>query len=93
MSFPLLKISEDNSHVEVRTGHGADRWEAMEEIFKGAALKGQEWQGSEGSKLSAKRCKWPKDDPCNDVSIAYSVNGLSGLDVGKPRIRVFPAQP
>ena len=93
MSFPLLKISENNSHVEVRKGRGADRWEAMEEIFNGNAPEGQEWIGDEGGKLSAKRCKWPKDDPCKDISIAYSVNGLSGLDVGKPRIRVFPAQP
>lgn len=93
MSYPLLRISEDNSHVEVRKGRGADRWDDMEEIFKGAASKGQEWKGSEGGKLSARRCKWPKDDPCNDLSIAYSVNGLPGLDVDKPRVRVFPAQP
>lgn len=93
MSYPLLKISEDNSHVEVRKGRGADRWDDMEEIFMGAARRDQEWKGGEGGKLSARRCKWPKDDPCDDLSIAYSVNGLSGLDVGKPRIRVFPAQP
>jgi len=93
MSYPLLRISEDNSHVEVRKGRGAQRWEEMEEIFNGAARKGQEWEGGEGDKLSARRCKWPKDDPCKDLSIAYWVNGLPGVGTGKPRLRVFPARP
>lgn len=92
MSYPLLRISEDNSHVEVRKGRGAQRWEDMVEIFNGAATKDQEWSGDEGEKLSARRCKWPKDTPCKDMSIAYSVTGLSDLDVGKPRLRVFPVQ-
>lgn len=92
MSYPLLRISEDNSHVEVRKGRGAQRWEDMVEIFNGAATKDQEWSGGEGEKLSARRCKWPKDNPCTDMSIAYSVTGQSGLDVGKPRLRVFPVQ-
>ena len=92
MSYPLLRISEDNSHVEVRKGRGAQRWEDMVEIFNGAATKDQEWSGGEDDKLSARRCKWPKDNPCTDMSIAYSVTGQSGLDVGKPRLRVFPVQ-
>lgn len=93
MSYPLLKISENNKHVEVRKGHGADRWDDMEEIFNGPARKGDEWKGAEGGKLSARRCKWPKDNACDDMSIAYSETGLPGLDVGKPRVRVFPAKP
>ena len=90
MSFPLLRISEDNSHVEVRKGHGAARWDDMEEIFNGAARKGQEWEGGEGDKLLARRCKWPKDSPCKDISVAISVKGWPAIDKGKPVIRVFP---
>ena len=50
MSYPLLRISEDNRHVEVRKGRGAQRWEDMVEIFNGAATKDQEWSGGEGEK-------------------------------------------
>jgi glutathione S-transferase len=90
MSFPLLKISGDYAHVEVRQGKGAQRWEEMSEIFKGAATKGQEWKGGEGDKLSARHCQMP-DNPNSTLSLPYSVAGSALLDVGKPRKRVFPA--
>ncbi len=89
MSFPLLRISDDYAHVEIRKGRGIDRWDDMEEIFTGAAEQGQEWRAGEGAKLSAKHCMMP-DDPGSTLSLPVTVSGQNGLAVGEPRVRVFP---
>ena len=91
MSYPLLKISGDYAHVEVRKGRGADRWDEMEEVHNGSASQGKEWEGEEGAKLSAKHCMWP-DDPTSTMSLPYTVAGTPLIDAGKPRRRVFPTK-
>ena len=53
MSYPLLRISQDCEHVEVRNGKGAAGWNGMTEVFSGPANAGDEWRGSEGDKLAA----------------------------------------
>ena len=91
MSYPLLRISGAYARVEVRKGRGAQRWDDMTEIFNGEATQGQEWKGDEGDKLSARHCMWP-DDPSSTLSLPYTVAGMPLLDVGKPRLRVFPTK-
>ncbi len=91
MSYPLLRISGDYAHVEVRKGRGAQRWQDMEEIFNGEAKRGQEWEGGEGAKLSAKHCIDAKN-PASTISLPYTVTGTSGINTGKPNVKVFPTK-
>lgn len=89
MSFPVLRAGRDFRHVEVRVGRGAQRWRDMEEIHAGPARRGQTWSGGEGEKLSA-RHSHHTSGPNGRLSLPYTVSGIEGLGVGKPKTRTFP---
>jgi hypothetical protein len=86
MSFPLLRISQDCDHVEVRKGKGATGWNGLTEVFSGPAGAGDEWRGGEGEKLAA--CY--RRPTGNSMSLPYIVAGVAGLNTGRPDLLIFP---
>ena len=86
MSYPLLRISQDCEHVEVRNGKGAAGWNGMTEVFSGPANAGDEWRGSEGDKLAA--CyRLPTG---TTLSLPYIQPSVAGLNTGKADLLIFP---
>jgi len=90
MTYPVLQLTGDFAHVEIRKGRGAAGWNDLTPVYSGEGCNGQQWQGAEGEKLAGRCCLMP-DDAGSTLSQPYVVAGQNGLDAGSPQLLRFPA--